>query len=60
MASDMRIDEVRVRLAESQGRALAEVVEVAVAACNPSDEERAAAVRAAGERMRELGASAFG
>ncbi len=58
LASDMRIDEVRVRLAEAQGRALAEVVDAAVEACNPTAEERAAAIRAAGDRMRQLGAVA--
>ena len=54
LASDMRIDETRVRLAQAQGQALALVVKVAVDACNPDDGERAAALKAAGEQMRAI------
>lgn len=57
LASDMKIDEARVRIAEAQGRALAEVVQAAVEACNPTPDERRAAIEAAGERMRMLGSS---
>lgn len=54
---DAGVEERRVKLAEVQGRGLAEVVRAAVDACSPTEEERQKALTAAGEVMRRLGAA---
>lgn len=53
---DAGVEERKVRLAEAQGGLMARVVEAAVDACNPTGDERAAAVRAAGRELRAIGA----
>lgn len=53
-ALDAGVDERRVRVAEATAQRLGKVIEAAVAACNPTSEERAAALQAAGRVLRQL------
>jgi hypothetical protein len=50
------VEERKVRLQEAEGALMARVVRAAVDACNPTGDERAAAVVAAGRELRAIGA----